>query len=602
MGKLTGLSLVLRRISAKLAFSMGAIVVLLMVGLLSGFSFSLNSVKRLESERISLYQELNEHLRAEIFSLQDKILEIPVALEADRAQQLVAWARSQFTLRDVVHEGRDAILDRYPARTARRDITRPGRFFIDRNGTGSVSISIGRFVDGRFDNAVTEYQLSTNDLAAVRSMADELSLVDQAELLAQRVALLKNSIVDEALEAENTRNEILRWSDRLGENADAINQRISELVTMAQIGGVAAILILLFCLVFITRQIVTSPIRQLYRTMQSVVAEKDPDIPYMDRADEIGELSRGLMTFKTALQKVRDFTLEQEETQRDLFNRATNLDQILTSFQREISNVAQELTQAAGGMEGSAQTLSVTAQDNETQAQAALNAAGQASGLVKDATVAAEELSHSIATISERIRHSTDLAQQAAERAEKTNDTVIRLNQMAQEIGEVLEIITGISGQIDLLALNATIEAARAGEAGKGFAVVATEVKNLSGQTSKATEDIASQIGGIQTVTSEAVSAIRDIADEVQNIRELAVSIAADIEQQSATTGSIAKSVNQASDQTQKATDNIMGAADAVTRNGAVADEVLRASAALSAQATTLNSTVDNFLEDVRKT
>jgi hypothetical protein len=177
MGKLTGLSLVLRRISAKLAFSMGAIVVLLMVGLLSGFPFSLNSVKRLESERISLYQELNEHLRAEIFSLQDKILEIPVALEADRAQQLVAWARSQFTLRDVVHEGRDAILDRYPARTARRDITRPGRFFIDRNGTGSVSISIGRFVDGRFDNAVTEYQLSTNDLAAVRSMADELSLV-----------------------------------------------------------------------------------------------------------------------------------------------------------------------------------------------------------------------------------------------------------------------------------------------------------------------------------------------------------------------------------------------------------------------------------------
>jgi hypothetical protein len=49
----------------------------------------------------------------------------------------------------------------------------------------------------------------------------------------------------------------------------------------------------------------------------------------------------------------------------------------------------------------------------------------------------------------------------------------------AVEIGKVTEVITEISGRINLLALNATIEAARAGEAGKGFAVVANEIKEL---------------------------------------------------------------------------------------------------------------------------
>ena len=595
------LGMVYQRISAKLAVSIGAIIVLLTFGLLAGFSLSLNSVKKLEAERVALYQGLNDHLRERIFTLQDRFLEIPDVLEADRAEQLVAWARSQFDVREVAHEGRGAIVARYPARTARRDISRPGRFFVDRNAAGTVSISIGRFAEGSFENTVVEYQLSTTDIIDVQEVAEQLTTTPQAELLTQRIALLKNNLVDDVLQAEIIRNEILEWSDQLEANDEAINDQIADLVHIAQLGGIAVIAFLLVCLVFITRQIVTSPIRRLFRTMQQVIAEEDPVVPYIDRQDEVGELSRGLTSFNTALQKVREFTKEQQETQRELFQRATTLDQVLSSFQSEISKVAQELVAAATTMEVSAKTLSLSARDNQDQAQSALDASGQASHLVNDATVAADHLSTSISTISDRVMKSTDMAKQAAERAEQTNETVIRLDKMAQEIGDVLEIITGISGQIDLLALNATIEAARAGAAGKGFAVVATEVKNLSGQTNKATADISVQIGGIQTVTKEAVSAIRDIANEVQNIREFAETIAKDIGQQAITTSNIAQSVNQASNETQKAGQNILGAAEAVSRNGAVAREVLEASSALSRQATILNSTVDNFLEDIRK-
>ena len=132
-------------------------------------------------------------------------------------------------------------------------------------------------------------------------------------------------------------------------------------------------------------------------------------------------------------------------------------------------------------------------------------------------------------------------------------DSMIRLSEQSQAIGQIITVVDDLSQQSNLLAVNAAIEAAKAGEQGKGFAVVAQEVKSLAEQSKQATAQVRTILTDIQKATNRAVVAteqgtkavetgvkqsliagesIVSLADGVNDAAQAATQIAASSQQQ----------------------------------------------------------------------
>lgn len=108
----------------------------------------------------------------------------------------------------------------------------------------------------------------------------------------------------------------------------------------------------------------------------------------------------------------------------------------------------------------------------------------------------------------EKVEAAIVVMKNIAEQVSSSAKVVGELGKRSDEIGQIVEAISGIAGQTNLLALNAAIEAARAGEQGRGFSVVAEEVRKLAEQSSEAADSITKLIATIQKDTTSAVESI----------------------------------------------------------------------------------------------
>jgi methyl-accepting chemotaxis protein len=213
-----------------------------------------------------------------------------------------------------------------------------------------------------------------------------------------------------------------------------------------------------------------------------------------------------------------------------------DLGAMLREVQRACQSVCHEAEASAAVLDGiTAKTEGLTIQSS--------NAHRDVSHLAE----AIEELARSSKEIGGRAQNAETLADQASEAAALATSSVDGLKASSAEIGHVVKLISSIARQTNLLALNATIEAARAGAAGRGFAVVASEVKALSVQTEKATQEIGRKIEALQQDAAASIGAVEGIAKVMSLIRPLFASVASAVNAQNEATADLSRTAGDTS-------------------------------------------------------
>jgi len=321
--------------------------------------------------------------------------------------------------------------------------------------------------------------------------------------------------------------------------AEAASADITARVSSAQWGIMGGILLAVVLAIFtsvLTNRSITRPLKVAVDMVESVArGDLARDVPreYLERKDEIGQLSGAMQTMTHSLRKV--------------LNEIAGGVKVLGSASVELSESSGQMS--SGSRSASDKAHAVAAAVEQLSSNTTSVAAGMeetTTNLVAVAT-ATEQMTSTIGEIAGESEKARRITAEATQQAARITEQMSQLGQSAREIGKVTEAITEISAQTNLLALNATIEAARAGAAGKGFAVVANEIKELAQQTASATEDIKVRVAGVQTSTSAGVAEIQKVSQVIYAVSEIVSSIASAIEEQATVTKDIARNIAEAS-------------------------------------------------------
>ncbi len=210
-------------------------------------------------------------------------------------------------------------------------------------------------------------------------------------------------------------------------------------------------------------------------------------------------------------------------------------------------------------VQGTTQEVRTASQEIATGAQQQVTSLNETATSLNEITTTAEEFKATMQEFADRARavqeaanetakqsaEGRTLTQESANRIEQVRansqaagESVLKLADQMQRIGEITATVNEIADQTKLLALNASIEAARAGEEGRGFAVVATQVRELANQSKEAAGRIESLISGTQ-------KSMQDVVQKIESGSRLSEESAAMVRRMTTSFEDIAQAIQQ---------------------------------------------------------
>lgn len=267
--------------------------------------------------------------------------------------------------------------------------------------------------------------------------------------------------------------------------------------------------------------------------------------------------------------------------QGDLTSHANVESEVTAAIAESVNTMIDQLREVISRVHDT--TLAVSSSASEVQATTEHLATGSESQAmqISDASAAIDEVAVSIQQVAANAASAAgvaDSAQQIAkkgavsvhrtiegmggirEQVQQTAKRIKRLGESSQEVGEIVQLISGIADRTSILALNASVQAAAAGEAGKAFAVVAEEVEALAERSAEATKKIAGLIKAIQTETTHAIAAMEETTKEVVSGSTLANEAGQrlqEIEQVSTQLAELIQSISMAAKQQTRGSDSV---------------------------------------------
>ncbi|HEY9871346.1 MAG TPA: CHASE3 domain-containing protein [Candidatus Obscuribacterales bacterium] len=275
----------------------------------------------------------------------------------------------------------------------------------------------------------------------------------------------------------------------------------------------------------ITRDI-TGPIRVLVRASDNLARGRFDAAPTFSSRDEFGDLAAAFNQMGHSMLELSE-TVAQEKKGRE------HAEQLLQAIRQHLERICSR----AGELVPTTRTVIVGFQDNPSPAGTAVAMTGELARAAEELVALARsagETAKKAGFLSESVARSFLEMQTAvsslAEKVKSTGAGVATFSDRTEEMNEVVGAVDGIAAELNLLAMGIAMEATRSAEDGKGVSALVDQLKSLAEKARQNGIKAHHILSRIEKAATRAVISSEDAVEAVEPALKNVAQVGDDVE------------------------------------------------------------------------